>query len=48
MATFSICIAGYTATVESLFDSTRDYCRKYLSDDAPDFYITVTREDLLF
>ena len=48
MAQFSICIAGYTAAVTSLFDSTRDYCARYLTQDAPDFSVTVTREDLLF
>lgn len=48
MANFSICIAGYTAAVTSLFDSTRDYCARYLTQDSPDFSVTVTREDLLF
>ena len=48
MADFSICIAGYTAAVSSLFDSTRDYCARYLSDAPADFSVTVTREDLAF
>jgi len=41
-------IAGYTASVTGLFDSTRDYCRKYLTEEKPDFAVTVTREDLVF
>ena len=41
-------IAGHTALVTSLFDSTKDYCKAYLTEDAPEFTITVTREDLAF
>ena len=48
MADFNLKIAGHTAAVRSRFDSTRDYCRAYLSDDAPETTITVTPEDLLF
>ena len=46
MAVFCIKIAGRTAKVQSLFDSTRDYCRQYLTEDAPDFSAVITREDL--
>ena len=48
MAEFSIRIAGHTARISSLFGSTRDYCGKYLTEDAPQCHITVTREDLVF
>ena len=48
MAQFLIQIAGSTGRITSLFDSTRDYCRKYLCDEEPDFSVTVTREDLAF
>ncbi len=48
MAEFCIEIAGRRAQVTSLFDSTRDYCRAYLTEEAPDFAIRVTKEDLLF
>ena len=41
-------IAGHTARVTSLFDSTKDYCKAYLTEDEPEFAITVTREDLAF
>ena len=48
MAEFSIRIAGYTARVHSLFESTRDYCGKYLTEEPPLYRIAVTREDLVF
>lgn len=48
MAEFCIKIAGFTAAVTSLFDSTKDYCRAYLTGDAPDFFIRVTPEDLAY
>lgn len=48
MAQFLINIAGYTGRINSLFESTRDYCRKYLVDENADFSVTVTREDLVF
>ena len=48
MAEFSIRIAGFTSRVTSLFDSTRDYCRKYLTEELPQWDIMVTREDLAF
>ena len=48
MAQFRMEIAGQVGEVTSLFDSTRDYCRKYLTDKTPDFSAAVTREDLEF
>ena len=48
MAEFSIRIAGFTSRVTSLFDSTRDYCRKYLTEEMPQWDIMVTQEDLAF
>ena len=41
-------IAGYPAQVHSLFDSTRDYCRKYLTEGEADVSIAVAPEDLDF
>ncbi len=46
MAEFSIGIGGKAILVTSLFDSTRDYCRAYLTEMPPDFTVTVTRQDL--
>ena len=48
MAQFCIEIAGRVAAVTSLFDSTKDYCRAYLTDKVPDYSVTVSREDLDF
>ena len=48
MAQFLINIAGYTGQIDSLFESTRDYCRKYLAQGQADFSVTITREDLAF
>lgn len=48
MAQFKIQIAGKVAAVSSIFESTRDYCRAYLTEKEPDFSVTVTREDLEF
>ena len=48
MAQFLISIAGYTGRIGSLFESTRDYCRKYLTEGDADFDLTVTQEDLAF
>lgn len=48
MAEFSIRIAGYTARIHSLFESTRDYCGRYLTEEPARYQIAVTREDLAF
>lgn len=48
MAEFTMKIAGQAGHVVSLFDSSRDYCRKYVTEDAPDFSVAVSREDLAF
>lgn len=48
MAQFNMKVAGQVAQVTSLFESTRDYCRSYLTEENADFSVTVTREDLVF
>ena len=48
MAVFTMKVAGAVAEVHSLFDSTRDYCKSYLTEEAPEFTITVTPENLTF
>lgn len=48
MKTFQILIAGRVAAVSCLFESTRDYCRAYLTEEAPDFSITILPKDLAF
>ena len=48
MAVFTMKVAGAVAEVHSLFDSTRDYCKDYLTEETPEFTITVTPENLAF
>jgi hypothetical protein len=44
---FTIEIAGLVTRVQPLFMSTREYCRQYLSESIPDFFVEVTKNDLL-
>lgn len=48
MTEFSIRIAGRVAAVSALFESTRTYCAAYLCDDAPDFAVSISPEDICF
>ena len=48
MADFRIEIAGAVFSVTSLFDSTKDYCKDYLTEKAPEHHIEVLRADLVF
>ena len=48
MAVFTMKVAGVVAEVHSLFDSTRDYCKDYLTEETPEFTINVTPENLAF
>lgn len=48
MAEFTMRIAGHTARVRSLFESTPQYFKPYLTEEAPQFFFTVTREDIAF
>lgn len=41
-------IAGHTARINSLFESTPQYFKAYLTEEPPAFSITVTREDIAF
>ena len=46
MHEFVMDIAGFAIGVESLFETTRVYCREYWTDREPEFFVTVKREDL--
>lgn len=48
MAVFCMKIAGHTAAVSSLFESTPQYFRAYLTQDAPEFSVIVSRADIAF
>ena len=45
---FTMEIAGAAIGVEPMFFSTREYCREYLTDRAPELVVQVTGEDLIF
>ncbi len=48
MAEFTIEIAGQAVGVRSMFASTRDYCARYLTDRAPEFFVETAPADLAF
>ena len=48
MAEFRMKIAGAVASVVSLFESTPQFFRSYLTEETADFAIVVTTEDLVF
>ena len=47
MEPFTIQIARLVTRVHPMFSSTRDYCRSYLSELAPEFDVVVTAQDLV-
>ena len=47
MADFRIKLAGFPIEVDCAFDSTKEYCKKYLTDEAPAFAVRVTDADRL-
>ena len=40
-------VAGLAAYVQPMFFSTREYCRPYLTERQPEFFVEVTGEDLI-
>ena len=48
MEAFTMEIAGLVVSVEPLFQSTREYCRPYLTDKDPEFVVHITPEDLIY
>ena len=47
MEAFVLEVAGLATHVQPMFFSTREYCRPYLTERQPDFFIEVTAEDLV-
>lgn len=47
MGEFTIEIAEITFGVRSLFGSTQEYCRRYLTDREPEYSVTVSPEELV-
>lgn len=48
MESFVMEIAGLVVCVAPLFQSTKEYCRPYLTDKVPEFTVCVKEEDLVF
>ena len=48
MAEFTMKIAGYAGRIHTRFDSTAAYFRNYLTEDPPDFTVSITGEDCAF
>lgn len=46
MAEFTMAVAGFSVAVQSLFDSTKDYCRHFLTHLPPQYSVAVKPEDL--
>lgn len=48
MEAFTMEIAGLAVGVEPLFESTKEYCRPYLTDKCPELAVRVTEADLVY
>ena len=48
MEAFTMEIAGLVVRVQPLFESTREYCKPYLSEKESEFFVQVTGEKLIF
>ena len=48
MEAFVMELAGVAIHVSPLFQSTREYCKPYLTDKEPEFFVEVTPQDLVF
>ena len=47
MEAFTMEVAGLVVRVRPLFQSTKEYCRPYLSDGQPELLVTISSDDLL-
>lgn len=46
MITFSVRLANRVIGVSALYDSTRQFCKDYLTDEAPELTVVVTQDDI--
>ena len=46
MDAYTMEVAGLVVHVQPLFQSTKEYCRPYLTEKEPDFFVKVTADDL--
>ena len=48
MTTFTISLAGFCVEINSIFETTRTFCRDYLCEATPEFSVTIFPEDITF
>ena len=46
MIDFTIQVAGYVFSVSAMYESTKDYCGKYLCEKEPQFHVSITPKAL--
>ena len=47
MEAFTLEVAGLATQVQPMFFSTKEYCRPYLTERDPEFFVEVTTEDMI-
>lgn len=48
MTTFTISLAGFCVEINSIFETTRTFCRDYLCGGEPEFSVSIFPEDITF
>lgn len=48
MIDFTIALAGRCISISALYESTREFCKEYLTEGPADFSVTVTPADITF
>ena len=48
MTTFTISLADFCVEINSIFETTRTFCRDYLCEAASEFSVTISTEDITF
>ena len=48
MTTFTISLAGFCVEINSIFETTRTFCRDYLCEGTPEFSVTMSPKDITF
>ena len=48
MTTFTISLADFCVEINSIFETTRTFCRDYLCEGTPEISVTVSPEDITF
>ena len=48
MTEFTIELTGLKIRISAFYESTRTYCREYMSEGIPDFFVTITTSDIEF